>query len=76
MLLDKEKDGTGPKRLTRAVAFIEAAGRASQMAIDCGSKGPRQWLDQLADEFTDMAYKERRAFDDEQARAKREGRDV
>lgn len=76
MLLDNEKDGIGPKRLARAVAFLEAAGRASQMAIDCGSKGPRQWLDQLADEFTDMAAKERREFDDEQAREKRAARHI
>lgn len=64
MLSEKEKSGTGPKRLARACAFLEAASHISRQA-ERASRREREMLEALADEMRDLAYAERQAYDRE-----------
>ena len=55
MLLEREKSGVGSKRMIRASAFLEAAGRAEVMAAVEKTKTVRRALERLAGQFRDMA---------------------
>lgn len=63
MLLEKEKDGTGSKRMARAVAFLEAAGVVEQHATRSTSGQAQAAFRRAADELRDMAVRERNAHD-------------
>ena len=63
MLLEHEKNGTGPKRLTRAVAFLEAAGVVERHATRDKEGRPHRAWQIAADELRDMAVRERMAND-------------
>lgn len=64
MLSEKDKSGTGSKRLARACAFLDAASHISQQAQHA-PKRKREMLEALADEMRDLAYLERQAYDRE-----------
>lgn len=65
MLLDSEKNGVGPKRLTRAVAFLEAADVVERHATRDKDGRPHRAWQIAADELRDMAVRERMAHDAE-----------
>lgn len=65
MLLDAEKSGTGPRRLTRAVAFLEAAFLVERLASRDRDGQPLRAFVKVADELRDMAVRERDAHDTE-----------
>lgn len=76
MLLDHEKDGIGPRRLTRAVALLEAAGVVSQFECDEKSVPARIALSKAAEALRQMAISERAAFDAEKLREAKAARDL
>lgn len=65
MLLDAEKSGAGPRRLTRAVAFLEAATLVERYATRDRDGHSRRAFAKVADELRDMAVRERNAHDAE-----------
>jgi hypothetical protein len=50
-------------RLTRAVAFLEAASLASNYAQRAHNLHAARWLEDLADDLRDYAVREREAYD-------------
>lgn len=67
MLLEHEKDGTGPKRLIRAVAFMEAGYAVQNMAEKEKSIAVRKALNTAGDALIEMGYQERRTWNRENA---------
>jgi hypothetical protein len=63
MLLEHEKNGNGPKRLARAGAFLEAASVLTYASMEDQPVKHARRLAALADQFRDMAYAERQAYD-------------
>lgn len=67
MLLEREKNGTGPKRMSRASAFLEAAGMLDAMSGEAWiNHRQRLALTKAADRMRDKAVEERKAYDAQQ----------
>ena len=58
MLLEREKSGVGSKRMIRASAFLEAAGRADAAAVAEKTRTCRRALERLANQFRALALEE------------------
>jgi hypothetical protein len=69
MLLDSEKDGIGPRRLTRATAYLEAAHAVERLAcLPHVTKATYREMIDAADLLRQKATEERSLFDRECAR--------
>jgi len=69
MLLDAEKDGDGPRRLTRSVAFLEAANEIDRLAgLPHVTKTAYREMISAANLLRQKSLDERAAWDRELAR--------